>query len=642
MKATIKNLRLENFGRHSEAVGGKSLDFELGHKTVISGANATGKSTIKRAIYYTLGAKDENGKEITGIRPHDENGVDIDGLTTVAEMTVSVDGAENTLKRTCFQEKNRQGEYTSKDNLQYFVDDVKKGTKKAYEEFVQTIVPNMVCICANELLSKDTAERRAMLEPFSKHTSDDIIAENPDFKPLRGKLKANSTSDLKKACRDKIREKEKKRDEVITTIKVKEGSKKDIDLAELELHRNALNEQISKNKAKQEDISKEFEAQQKASDGILELKFELNDLQRKANEDLEKQRRELRNEESDLCHRVDREKSDIGYKKTQIHNCELHIKVLTADLEKAREEYTAKEKIEFDENDLTCKMCGQSYPAEKAVEIRMDFLNRKNDVLHEIATRGNSIKEELRKEKDILEKSKKELETLEKGLYEKMERIEKVREKMRELPDSIDISDRPEAQEIQRQIAEKEAVMNKGNSAEEIRQQLKDEYEELLQQKAEVDKQFDSAAENDRIDTEVEILTARQREISQEIADIEKELELLRDFERKKARLLEEDVNSNFSIIQWKMFKELQNGELGDICSPFVNGTSYDGNLNHGAKILAEIDICKAFQKKYDVCLPIIVDDCESLDGWRIPDIENQLIVFKWGESRELKIETEG
>lgn len=96
MKATIKSIHLENFGKHSEAIGGELLDIQLGQRTIISGCNKTGKSTIKRSIRYIFGCKDENGKEITGIRPHDENGVDIDGLTTIAEMTVSVDGAENT------------------------------------------------------------------------------------------------------------------------------------------------------------------------------------------------------------------------------------------------------------------------------------------------------------------------------------------------------------------------------------------------------------------------------------------------------------------------------------------------------------------------------------------------------------------
>lgn len=642
MKAIIKNIRLENFGRHSEAVGGKNLDFDLGHRTFITGCNAVGKSTIKRAIQYILGSRDENGKEIAGIRPHGENGVDIDGLTTVAEMTISVDGVENTLKRTCFQEKNRHGEYTGKDNLQYFVDDVKKGTKKSYEEFVQTIVPNMVCICANELLSKDTSGRRAMLEPFSKHTADDIIAENPQFEPLTGKLKANSTADLKKACRDKIREKEKKRDEVITTIKVKQAGKKEIDLAELELQRNILNEQIAANKAKQEDISKEFEEQQKETNGIIELKFELNDLQRKANEENNRKRRELEEEIYSADMSAQQHSRTIVLANDKIANRKRDLESYEKYIAEYRDMWSETNAIQFDENSLVCSMCGQEYPEERREQIRGDFAKNKADKLADISEKGNGWQQRIKEAKAEIEQLEKSLEiaTKQKELAEK--RSEELEEQLDKLPQSIDISDRQEVHEIQKQIAEKEAAMSKGNSAEEIRQQLKCEYEELLRQKAEVDKQFDINEENDRIDAEVENLTTRQREISQEIADIERELDLLKRYERKKAELLESDINGNFEIVKVRMFEPQQNGELKDVCQILVGGEDYSRNLNFSNRLLAECDICMGFQKLYGVELPIMLDNAESVDSERIPKVDNQLIIFKRTDDAELKIETEG
>lgn len=637
MKVNFKYFHAENFGKFQTPI-----EHELGKRVIVSGANGVGKSTIKRMFQYILGAKDENGKEISGIRPHDENGVDIDGLTTIAELTVSVDGMENTLKRTCFQEKNRQGEYTGKDNLQYFVDDVKKGTKKAYEEFVGGFLPNMVCISAQEFLSKDTSGRRAMLEVFSEHDTDSIIDENPDFEPLRAKLKANTVADLKKACRDKIKTQTKERDAYPARIDELEKQKADIDVAELELLKNSLNEQIAENKEKQADISKQFEEYDKQSKDILDLQFELSDLERRANEELEKQRRELINEEYDLCHRADREKSDIGYKKTQINNCERHIEDLTKELEDLRAEYTQKSGMEFDENELTCQMCGQPYPQEKAVGIRMNFHNKKNDILHGISERGNKVKEDLQSEKENLEKDKKTLETLEKGLSEKEERIEKVRVKMRELPQSIDISDREDVKAIKQQIAEKEQAMNKANSGAEIRKQLQDECEELQSQLAEANGKLALAQKNIEIDERISDLRSQQRKLSQDIADIERELSILVSFEREKARLLEEDLNKNCQYIRFKMSELHQNGDLKDICKIMVDGEDFDRNLNHGAKILAQIDICLMFQKFYGICLPIIVDDCESLDEWRIPKIENQLILLRRTDDKELRIETIG
>lgn len=625
----------ENFGKFQTPI-----EHELGHRVIVSGANGLGKSTVKRAIMYVLGAKDESGKEISGIRPHDENGVDIDGLITTSELTVSVDGMENTLKRTCFQEKNRQGEYTGKDNLQYFVDDVKKPTKKSYEEFVSGFLPNMVCISAQEFLSKDTAGRRAMLEVFSEHDTDSIIDENADFEPLRAKLKANTVTDLKKACRDKIKTQTKECDAYPARIDELEKQKVDIDVAELELQRNLLKEQIAENKVKQADVSKQFEAYDKQSKDILDLQFELSDLERRANEELEKQRRELINEEYDLCHRADREKSDIGYKKTQIHNCERYIEDLTKELEDLRAEYTQKSGMEFDENELTCQMCGQPYSQEKAVGIRMNFHNKKNDILHGISERGNKVKEDLQSEKENLEKDKKTLETLEKGLSEKEERIEKVRVKMRELPQSIDISNREDVKAIKQQIAEKERAMNKANSGAEIRQQLQGECEDLQSQLAEVNSKLALAQRNVEIDERVAELQKEQRDLSQKIADVERELDLLKQFERKKAELLESDVNKNFEFVQFRMFEKLvSSDDLRDVCQILVNGESYDRNLNFSNRLLSEVDICRGFQKKFDVQLPILLDNSESIDKDRLPNIPNQLILFQRSDDKELRIE---
>lgn len=654
MQAKIKSIHLENFGKHSEAIGGKPLDIQLGQRTIINGCNKTGKSTIKRSIQYIFGCKDENGKEITGIRPHDENGIDIDGLTTVAEMTVSVDGAENTLKKTCFQKKNRQGEYTGEDNTQYFIDGVRKNTRKSYDEFVQTILPDPVCMSAQEFFKQDTAGRRNLLKTtFSNHTTDEIIDQNPEFEELRGKLRANSVSDLKSACNEKINGKGRganhvdglndKLTKLIHQIEFELSKKAHIDVAELELQKNALNEQIDENKAKQEDISKEFEEQQKASDSILELKFELNDLQRKANGENNKKRLQIQNE-------LDKANSDYnmyeayesGVRSRIKSDIEKELPLLEQRLKEKQELWKSVNGETIDEDKYICPTCHRELPEEEKENILSSFEETKKQRLEFIVAEGEKASQAVKDKKKYIEDSKKEAEEYEKKQEETLKKIEELEKQLYELPESIDISDRLEVQEIKRKIAEKEAEMNKGNSAEEIRQQLKGELNSLQSQLYEIQKKLDKVEENNRIDKTVEELKVKQRNVSQEIADVERELDLLKQFDRKKAEFLESDANSNFEYIKVKMTELQVNGDLKDVCQIMVDGESYDRNLNHGARILAEIDICRAFQKANNVCLPIIIDDCESLDDWRVPNIENQLIIIKRSDDKELKIETEG
>lgn len=646
MLATIKSLHLENFK------GVKSATYQFdGKDASVIGQNGAGKTTLFTAYMWLMTDKDSDLKSNPNIRP-----LDTEECTPRVEVVFDIDGKEVTAAKIqkCTVKKSKTGgaDTVSLSNS-YEVNSVEYGErdfKKKMAEYGFDFDLFLPLSHPDVFTSQKSADMRKVLFGMASEKTDKEIADMTDGAADVAEMLTNYTAEEVKAMQNatlrKIREEYGKDGEILRAkIEGMEQSKTDIDVAELELQKNALNEQIDDNKAKQEDALKVLEEQQKASDGILDLKFELNDLQRKANEELEKQRRELRNEESDLCHRADREKSDIGYKKTQIHNCELHIKDLASDLEKAREEYTAKEKMEFDENDLTCKMCGQLYPEEKAVEIRMNFLNRKNDVLHEVAVKGNSIKDELQKEKDILEKCKKELETLEKGLEEKTERIEKVREKMRQLPDSIDIFSLPEVQEIQRQIAEKEQAMNKGNSAEEIRQQLKDDGEDLQSQLTEIEKQLALAQHNIEIDEQITDLRKKQGEYEQNKANCERILDQLDMVSKRKNELLTDEVNSHFKLVKFRLFDYLKNGNVVDDCEPMIDGKSLKDHSNGALRVLAKLDILSGLQSFYCQHYPVFADDFSLVtdNTERRIDMDCQLIKLVAEKGvRELKIEMEG
>ncbi len=92
--------------------GKNTLDTDFSMKTVLSGQNEVGKSTVKRIILDVLNCHDENDREITGIRAHDENGVEIDDVDIVRAVTFEVDGKAKTLKKVTRQKRNKKGEIT--------------------------------------------------------------------------------------------------------------------------------------------------------------------------------------------------------------------------------------------------------------------------------------------------------------------------------------------------------------------------------------------------------------------------------------------------------------------------------------------------------------------------------------------------
>ena len=72
---------------------------------------------------------------------------------------------------------------------------------------------------------------------------------------------------------------------------------------------------------------------------------------------------------------------------------------------------------------------------------------------------------------------------------------------------------------------------------------------------------------------------------------------------------------------------------------PKIDGYALNDNTaNHGRVIEAMLIIALSVQKILGIQAPIILDDGESLDPWRIPETDNQLIIMSRTDDTELKV----
>lgn len=640
MVIKFKHISIRNF------CGIKQLDKPLYDRTTIKGQNTVGKSTIRNAIFWVLYNKLADGSAPDGIRPHDENGVDIDFIDISVALTIDVDGRKIDIKKVQKQKwtKPRGGQDKRFDgNINEFeINDIPK-KEKDYKDYIDNIIPVetlMRCTNAMAFLGMDTKKRREKLLSLESEFSDtDVVATNEKFDPIADMLMDGTVDELIARSKKAIKTKNDELKAIPVRIDELEKQKVDIDVAELELQRNVLKEKILENKEKKDNISKQFEEYQKLSDGIMELKFDESDLHRKANEENIRARREIEDKISDKKFLVKQTEKTIADTESLINYAKKNIEEFTIDLNKARDEWNAEKERKFDENSLICPYCKQEYTNEKKDELKAEFKTHKEAMLNKITDKGNTTKAFLDKEKATLERLEKELPEHKESLEMLNTAIADLEKQLSELPTSIDISDTEECKAIQKQIAEKEQAMLNMNSASNIRELLEAEAEDLHIEYVEIEKKIAEAENNVKIDERIAELQGKQREIAQKIADEEKILDLLEDFNRAKINLLTDRVNQHFEIIRWQMFKPQINGGYEQVCNPLINGTSYYSTLNHGNKILAEIDICRAFQKSADVQLPIFIDDAESVDGWRIPQMESQLIILKRTDDKELKVE---
>lgn len=630
--------------------GKNTLDTDFSMKTVLSGQNEVGKSTVKRIILDVLNCHDENDREITGIRPHDENGVEIDDVDIVRAVTFEIDGKRKTLKKVTRQKRNKKGEITGS-VTDYSINDV----PYKMADYNQYINDNMAelgvlpfCLNAMTLLNKSQAEQRlALASYFGTRTDEEICDMFPQFAELKPMFDDGDVDQLKKVCRGKLngtggrngsKGLVKERDEISTRIDTIHSTNEYTDLAELELQKKTYEPQLKEIEDKLSDYNKILEDKQKATEDIMNLKFELSDMERKANADNQKKRMELQLQFDGFEASIHKTESMIRAGKASIKTSEREIEDCARDLEKVRADWRKTKELAFDESSINCPMCGQRLPEDKIESMRAEFDERKAKNLKELEERGNTLaSSDSKKLKQAIEDKKKEIADLEVELTELTIRHDAVTKELGDLPTDVDMTGNSEYQALTAKIEEKEKALTDENDTSELIRKLKTE---LLRQVSSVDTKIElGVANNKRIDDSIADLEDKRKDLNQEIADWERKLDLLKEFTRKKNELLQADVNKYLDFATAKLFRPLLNGDTEECCDFVYNGEAYARNLNHGARMLTEVDICRAFQKVANVNFPIIIDDTESVDDWRIPQIDNQLILLKHTQDKELVIE---
>lgn len=642
MKTVIKQIILQNF----KGCNGAAYTFD-GKNVTVCGANGSGKTTIFDAFTWLLFGKDSLDNAKFEIRPLDKDGKHIDNVEICVVATLEIDGKEVELKKTQKQnwvkKRGTQNPVLQGNVNEYEIDGYPRSAKD-YEEYINGIVSDDLF----KMLTNPTyfpnmpwKEQRATIMKFASDASDvELATGDSRFAELLPEIeKAPSTDDIKNKYQKSLNELKKKQTELPVRIDEVSKSKVDIDVAELELLKNRLIEQIADVKSKIADTDKQFEERQKLSDGIMELKFAESDLVRKANEDNIKARREIENKISDKKFLLRKTEKTIADTERDINDKIRTVNNIKDELKKARDEWNVEKERKFDENSLICPYCKQEYPNEKKGELMADFKAHKEAMLNKITDRGNTAKECLEIEKSVLENLEKELVEHRKSLEMINGAITRLEKQLSELPASIDVTGTEECKAIQSQLAEKEQAMSQMNSSDEVRKALNEELEDLQSQLVECEKKMAMSQKNVEIDERIEELQEEQRITAQKIADVEKMLYLLDEFIKYKLDKISDSINSQFEMVNFILFKSQLNGGIAETCECQYNGIPF-GSLNSAARIQCGLDIIRTLQRMYGVFVPVFVDNRESCTN--IPTMDCQVISLVVSPTdKELRIVTD-
>ena len=634
----IKSIALQNFK------GCKNATYTFDGKNVtVCGANGSGKTTINTSYNWVMADKDTELHSNPPIRP-----IDVEECTPRVDIIFDIDGREVSVAK--LQKQTKKGNSVSLSNT-YEVNAVEYGERDFKAKMAEYGIDFDLFLPLSHpdyFTSQKSADMRKVLFVMASEKSDKEIADLTDGASDVAKLLDNYTAEEVKAMQNatlrKIKEVYGKDGEILRAkIEGMEQSKVDIDVAELELHKNVLKEQIAENKAKQDDISKQYEEYQKLSDGIMELKFADGDLQRKANEELVSKKKELQaqiDEKNDYLLNIS---NGIQRNNRDIANYEYDIEIGEKVRGRLAEQWKSVNAEIFDESTTICPTCHRELPTEEIENLRSAFAKSKADRLAKIEKEGTEAKQNIENAKAMIPK----LQECNKDNIANKEKLEKevadLEKQLSEFPTSIDISDTEEYKAIQSQISEKEQAMSQMNNADEMRQQLKYELEDLQTQLTEVEKQIALSENNIKIDEQISDLRNKQSEYEQNKADCERILYQLDLVSKRKNELLTEDINKHFDIVRWQMFEYQKNGEIKDCCIPLIDGKRFGESTNKGREILAKLDIIKGLQNFYGQYYPVFLDNAESLSEETLKriDMPCQLILLKVTEDKKLKVEVE-
>ena len=658
MNIELVKMHIENFK------GIKELDISFGKNTKIYGQNATGKTSIVDAYNWCLFDKNSLGEAKFQIRPLDANNNQINHVEIKVSVTLIIDGREITFKKAQKQnwvKKRGSLSETLQGNVNSFeIDEVPK-KEKDYKEYIKNIInEDLFKLITNPqaFVGKKWQEQREELMKLAPDIdNEDVIATNLKLlSELSLALSLHNPEDLQAKAKKALSEYKKQQAEIPARIDEVRKSMTDIDVAELELQRNGLKEQIAEIEKSEEDMTAQYESYQKETDSLMDLKFKLSDMERKANEDNNTSKRKYEEQIADFDadisssnRRIDALKQNIIDAGETISAYEKKREELLADW-KEENAKTYVDNLVFDENSAICPMCGQSYPEDKIEQIKADFEQKKADVkakwekdhkdtLDRIVADGNRYKGLIEQMQAKMEDAKGQL-SAEQNKLQRME-LEKegLTDLLEALPDKVDISDSEAYKELASQIAEKEKILNTANSGAEMRQQLRIKKNGLKEELFEVEKQITSA-DNSAKEERIEELQQEMNDIADKVNEQEKMIYLLEEFTKAKMTMISKSVNEKFKIVNWKLFDKQVNGAIVECCECTVNGVPFSA-LNTGHRIVAGLDIISTLSEMYGVIAPIFIDNAEAINEFNIPKIEAQTILLSVSHDKQIEVRVE-
>lgn len=620
---------------------GQDLDIHFGDKdTIISGDNGEGKTTTMHAVLNLLYSCDADDKQNYNLFDNNKESSPESPLSCWIESDFEIDGVGVKLRKEAEQvyRRNRTtGEVErANDAYKYYIDDLEVSATK----YAQFITDNFgrggwLKLMLNprywEMLDARTL-RNYFADIVGEITAQDFEGDYAEVMPLIAKQGAENA---RKTYQKEITDFNKIEVQQSATIKAASEALPDLTAVKdaedtavaLETEKQGLEQRRMALTGQNDEIVAKRKADE---DAISAKRKELIDAQHYFEQDqsftedaLVAKLNEAKENNATTNRRRQQAESDV-------ENLKLRLSTERMRLEEMRNELKT---IKLRTFDGVCSVCGNSYiGAERTKRLELFRAKKETD------------------EKNKIEEGKKQAERvsqLETSLAEAEARLATTTERVdiRPIEDALvefrrnkrawEVTD--EYKRLTAELTELEANRTEIPTNEEV--------VEIQKRVGEIDSMLKEAYQviglrkvHDDGIARIEDMKEQRRATMQAIATATKRKTLVEQYQREYADIVRTRVNKNFRNVKVEMTTTNKSGDIIDTCKLRLDGVT--DTYNYANKVKIGIEVAQVFQKHFGVCLPLFVDNAESIT--EIPEHDGQRVMLRVVKGEKLTIETKG
>ncbi|MEA4978625.1 MAG: ATP-binding protein [Petrimonas sp.] len=642
----LKKLRMNHFKAF------RDFEVNFSDRTVISGRNASGKSTIFDAWSWLLFGKDSLGSADFQIKTLDENGNVIEKVDHEVYGELEINGSITTLKRILRENwvkpKGQEVEYLKGNETKCFFDGVPISVGE-YQKRVNDIVDeNIFKLITNTSYfhSLKKEDRRNILISLAGDISDDEIAKNNgDLSEIVELMKTSSNEDIKKRiAAEKKRINAEAMEIPIRISELQRNMPEVVDFKAIEKKINGKKKELSEIDKllsdEQEKVKAKINKANKKRKEIGELRLQQQDILIEA--ELESARlaseknKDFLNFGSILKDKLDkssRAEKRVLEKKNDISDINYKISELNREREKLVEQWKEESAKQYVKKDgcLICPLYNHECTDNEALfkfsqgttDAEAEFNARRSKRIAEINEQGLSVKDKISANTKALSEYEKELLSLKsehESIFEDYTAFSNLT--------PVEYKPEPVIKENIPEWAELEAKINSINVKEvefdnsELNEKRKSIEDEISTLQAELIKKVQIENTFKRIDE----LQKEQRRLAQALSEQESIENKLLKFNKIKMEEVGKRVNDKFKYVTFKLFDKTLDGNDFETCETLIDGVPYF-SANNAARINGALDIISTVCEYNGIFAPIMIDNSESVN--EIIPTKSQLILLE-------------